>query len=222
MDSTLVPVTVDWLDGNNNLNNGSKSVIINDVPLVPSHDIDLNNQSLSTSSSSLLSNLTVHNSSNIPITVITSTASSVNTNSNNHNNFVQNSTNQTVKNEENRFRWVDFRRQQYPPRVPNVPGIPSGFRNPLVEGTGVVNAPVASNEPVGSMYNPGTHHNFYSGSSSNPLSFGGSVIMDDVEPFKAPNPNRRYNITRVERKWFMWKSQAVERIRAHSLLPPIH
>ncbi len=116
-------------------------------------------------------------------------------------------------NGDTRLRWVDFRRHQqaYPPRMPVVPGIPSGFRNPIANPstasaftTSTTSASPSSTtnapQPTGSMYNPGAHHAFFGGSSSNPVGFGGSVIMeDDPPPFKAPNPNRRYNITRVER-----------------------
>lgn len=121
---------------------------------------------------------------------------------------------ETAANIENRLRWIDYRRQHsaYPPRVPNVPGIPSGFRNPLANvASNTANANTASlseiennQPPEVNMYNPGTHHSFFSGASSNPMGFGGAVNMDDVDvsPFKVPTTNtvRRYNITRVERK----------------------
>lgn len=104
-------------------------------------------------------------------------------------------------NGETRLRWVDFRRHQqaYPPRMPHLPGIPSGFRNPVVANPTTTASPT-SPQPTSPMYNPGNHHSFFGGSSSNPVGFAGSVIMDD-NPFKTPNPNRRYNITRVERKY---------------------
>lgn len=100
----------------------------------------------------------------------------------------------TSSNGETRLRWVDFRRHQqaFPPRMPQVPGIPSGFRNPMA-------ATITPPLPTSPMYNPGAHHSFFGGSSSNPVGFGGSVNMEE-ETFKTPNPTRRFNITRVERK----------------------
>lgn len=113
---------------------------------------------------------------------------------------------------EPRLRWVDFhhrhqQHQAYPPRVPSIPGIPSGFRNTIatIVSTTTTTTTMSPNDAstIGPMYSAGAHHPFFSGTNLNPIGFGGAVIMDDVEqPFKTPNPNRRYNITRVERKCF--------------------
>lgn len=91
---------------------------------------------------------------------------------------------------ENRLRWVDFRRpQSYPPRMPSLQGIPSGFRNPLV------------NNPV---FNPGMPQHFtgFGGSSTQPVGFGGSVVMSNhYGPPQASSVRRpSINITRVDRK----------------------
>ncbi|KAI2810468.1 hypothetical protein BLOT_001629 [Blomia tropicalis] len=109
---------------------------------------------------------------------------------------------------EPRLRWVDFhhrhqQHQAYPPRVPSIPGIPSGFRNTIatIVSTTTTTTTMSPNDAstIGPMYSAGAHHPFFSGTNLNPIGFGGAVIMDDVEqPFKTPNPNRRYNITRVE------------------------
>ncbi|UXI18391.1 serine proteinase stubble-like [Sarcoptes scabiei] len=120
-------------------------------------------------------------------------------------------------NPENRLRWVDFGRHQgYPPRLPSIPGIPSGFRNPLAtpptttstQGfplvastttTTTTTTTEASIEPIG-MYDSGA--SFLTGSlGSNNLGFNiNNPNLEDEIMFNVPNSNnmRRYNITRVE------------------------
>ena len=92
---------------------------------------------------------------------------------------------------ENRFRWMDFRRpqlaQSYPPRMPALPGIPSGFRNPA-----------ANNNQV---FNPGMPFTGFGGSSTQPVGFGGSVVMSNHFGPQAGSVRRpALNITIVERK----------------------
>ena len=74
---------------------------------------------------------------------------------------------------ETRFRWMDFRRPQSysPPRMPALPGIPSGFRNPA-----------ANNNQV---FNPGMPFTGFGGSSTQPVGFGGSVVMSNH--FRTPS-----------------------------------
>ena len=89
---------------------------------------------------------------------------------------------------ETRLRWVDFRRPAYPPRMPAVHGIPSGFRNPLT-----------------TVFNPGMpqHMTGFGGSSTQPVGFGGSVVMSNHygTPQSATIRRPHINITRVERKY---------------------
>lgn len=106
---------------------------------------------------------------------------------------------------ESRLRLYDFRRHQgYPPRMPLIPGIPSGFRNPIFAPTPSTIAVVTE----GHMYNPGGQNSIFV--SSNPgasniqtqVGLVGGIIMDE-EPSISGSSNtatRRYNITRVERK----------------------
>ena len=89
---------------------------------------------------------------------------------------------------ENRFRWMDFRRPQaYPPRMPALPGIPSGFRNPAAN--------------TNQVFNPGMPFTGFGGSSTQPVGFGGSVVMSNHFGPQAGSVRRpALNITRVERK----------------------
>lgn len=91
---------------------------------------------------------------------------------------------------ENRLRWVDFRRPSvYPPRMPQVQGIPSGFRNPL--------SPNPSTANIGVPHHP----TGFGGSSTQPVGFGGSVVMSNHYPPQSGSARRpHYNITRVERE----------------------
>lgn len=100
-------------------------------------------------------------------------------------------------------RWVDYRSRPspaLPPRIPGIPGIPSGFRNPA--------PPVTPSYTSGSrkpevVQNPQLVHSF-GPSSTNPVGFAGS-FPPEAASFPASNANqdkRRpiMNITRVERK----------------------
>jgi len=87
-----------------------------------------------------------------------------------------------------RFRWIDYRnRPAYPPRVPPLPGIPSGFRNPTTT------RPPPKQLPSAPAHNPG-----FGGSSSNPVGFAGSIASS-----LGNGVSRRplSNLTRVERKF---------------------
>ncbi|XP_015795357.1 uncharacterized protein LOC107371721 isoform X2 [Tetranychus urticae] len=110
---------------------------------------------------------------------------------------------------EHRLRWIDYRnRPAYPPRVPPVPGIPSGFRNPVTptylsaSGSSIPQSPLYHNPPFG-------------GSSTNPVGFAGSIPSSPSSSasstasasssgsFLSTNGNGMsrkpsYNLTRVE------------------------
>ena len=95
---------------------------------------------------------------------------------------------------ESKLRWVDYRsRPALPPRVPTVPGIPSGFRNPIT----------TMSPAILGHANPNLAHNF-GPSSSNPVGFAGA-IPPAIPSFPASNVNQdrrrpMINMTRVERK----------------------
>jgi hypothetical protein len=149
--------------------------------------------SMSTQSESLIQSETTV-PTNIIEDTVSNTSLSANATENNTNSTTTVSPNLSdpliVAGSENRLRWVDFRRtQSYPPRMPAVQGIPSGFRNPLVSN------------PV---FNPGMPQHFtgFGGSSTQPVGFGGSVVMSNhYGPPPAISVRRpTMNITRVERE----------------------
>ena len=99
---------------------------------------------------------------------------------------------------DHRPRWVDYRSRPspaFPPRVPGIHGIPSGFRNPVPAVTPAYGAQT--------VHNPQLVHSF-GGSSTNPVGFAGSVPPAPASfPASNANQDRRrptMNITRVERK----------------------
>lgn len=105
-----------------------------------------------------------------------------------------------------KLRWIDYRGSRpppaFPPRVPGVHGIPSGFRNPPQTSAPPSTTPSYG---AGSLSSPQMVHNF-GPSSSNPVGFAGSVPAVPSS-FPASNVNqdtRRRpmpNITRVEREY---------------------
>ena len=126
-----------------------------------------------------------------------------------------------LNNNENRLRWIDSGRHQgFPPYMPPVAGIPSGFRNPLITSSTTTTtktmAPISSSFPAmittteASIeqlnYNNIPNQNFLmtssdsSSSSSNSMTFGS---IDDDFPYSTPMTSvGRLNITRVERMFF--------------------
>lgn len=103
---------------------------------------------------------------------------------------------------EHRLRWIDYRnRPAYPPRVPPVPGIPSGFRNPV---TPTYLSPSGASIPQSPLY----HSPPFGGSSTNPVGFTGSAPASGASSgpsFLSSSSNGlsrkpNLNLTRVERK----------------------
>lgn len=94
-------------------------------------------------------------------------------------------------------RWVDYRSRPspaFPPRVPSVHGIPSGFRNPAVTPPYGMHASASAPQ----------HPHAFGPSSSNPVGFAGSVPAAPASfPASNANQDRRRpsaNLTRVERE----------------------
>ncbi|XP_074595545.1 uncharacterized protein LOC141850739 isoform X2 [Brevipalpus obovatus] len=102
---------------------------------------------------------------------------------------------------EHRLRWIDYRnRPAYPPRVPPLSGIPSGFRNPITPSN---SAPPPASIPQA----PLVHTPPFGGSSSNPVGFAGSLPASPSASSSSfsfyPNGNGMarkpgINLTRVE------------------------
>jgi hypothetical protein len=117
----------------------------------------------------------------------------------------------TTAGSDHKLRWIDYRTRPspaFPPRVPSMAGIPSGFRNPP-SSTPLPPVPVASipafPSPISNPHvNPQLVHGF-GPSSTNPVGFAGSVPQQPAS-FPASNVNQDRkrpmpNITRVEREY---------------------
>lgn len=108
---------------------------------------------------------------------------------------------------DHKLRWIDYRNRPapaFPPRIPGLSGIPSGFRNPpSTTALPAVQSAIPS-FPPNPHSNPQLVHGF-GPSSTNPVGFAGSVPAAPAS-FPASNVNQDRkrpmpNITRVERKF---------------------
>lgn len=123
---------------------------------------------------------------------------------------------QSTNNTENRFRWVDFgRHQPFPPYMPEIPGIPSGFRNPLAnthhqlpqqQTPSLLLSSKQTNTPTTISTTTTTEENESDDSIMyKPSKLGlPSIAFLDEEPAFNPITSdiRHFNMTRVERLYF--------------------
>lgn len=135
-----------------------------------------------------------------------------------------------TNNTENRFRWVDFgRHQPFPPYMPDIPGIPSGFRNPLANthqqlpqqtpplllSSKQTNTPTTISTTTTTEENDSDDSIMYKPSK---LGLPNIAFLDEEPPFNPITSDiRHFNMTRVERLYFRIQNEKKTEFNFHLL-----